>query len=140
MADASTRRWRPPTLKGPSEINRDALDLALKTAFDNTYGLELQAILGVAAGQGLASSSTKVTGSKNGIATGLDTVVNVVASIDNGVSALNEWVSARPSPNTKGAIDLFVWKPTAAGDTTPIASTTERTVRWIATGNRRESQ
>jgi len=79
--------------------------------------------------------STTVMGSKLGVATGLTSVVRVVAMINSDGAALNEIVSARPAkagPN--GAIDLFVWKPTAAGNTTPIASTTARNVEWWVMG------
>ena len=130
MADTQIKRYRPHVYQDPS------LDLDLKTAYDQIYTLEDQSVQGVVNNQALASGSTDVLGSQNGIETGLATVTNVVASLDGGGAALNEWVNARPTPNVKGAISLAVWKPTAAGDTTPIASTTTRTVRWIAVGTR----
>lgn len=130
MANTQLKRYRPGKFADPE------LDIAIKTAYDQIYTVGDQSIAGVQNNQGLASGVTTVTGSQNGIATGLATVTNIVASIDSEGVALNEWVNPRPTPNAPGLIDLYVWKPTAAGDNTPIASTTPRLVRWIAIGSR----
>ena len=118
---ASSQRWFP-TPTGNAET-----DLAFQTILQQLYGLESQAVTGATNGSALASGSTPVTGSENAVATGLATVTNVVVSIDNSATAFFEVVSARPS-TTPGAIDIFVWA------TGPVASTTQRTVRWAAIG------
>jgi hypothetical protein len=85
----------------------------------------------------LAATQTGVstiTGSAIGVPTGLLTVKSVTAAIDNGSTAHNFWVSCTPS-KVPGAVDLFVWQPTAAGNNTPVAGTTAVPVRWIATGS-----
>ena len=122
-----TKRWRPPPT---GNVERDN---ALKLAFDSVYSLENIAVLGVETGITIASGTSKVTGSEKEIATGLSEVVRVVACLEIA-TAVNEWVTAEPSPTLVGGVDLYAWKPTAAGDTTPIASTTERDVAWIAWG------
>lgn len=81
------------------------------------------------------SGSLSVTGSKTGIPTGLSTVQQAVASIDNGATAHNFWVSCNPSTATTGAIDVYVWMPTNSTTNTPIAATSAVTVRWWATGS-----
>lgn len=124
-----TKRWRP------GRFPDERLDEALRFAFDNIYGLEKAALRGVVEEERFARGNSTVTGSLTDIETGLDTVTEVTASIDNGATAINEWVSARPSLNAVGRIDLYCWKPTAVADTTPIASTTARLVRWVAVGS-----
>lgn len=129
MADTQTKRFRPKAFSDPE------LDIAFKVAYDQLYTLNDSAVLSVGVNNsGLASGVAKVTGSQNGIATGLATVTNVVVSLDSGGSPLNEWVNGNPTTRQAGKIDIQVWKPTAAGNNTPIASTTERTVRWLAFG------
>lgn len=151
-----TKRWRPQSFydlaksKGMDEVLKQ-LDTAMRISFDAHYTLENQlgvttppitgtavtqdylGIKPVSANQKLAFGHSTVTGSLASVVTGLATVVEVVAVIDNGAAALNEWLSVRPS-TLPGDIDIFVWKPNAANDTTPIASTTARTVRWMAKG------
>ena len=128
------QRWYPPSFATAKTVDPVDIDVALLTAFQNIYGLEQAAVAGAVNGMAMASGSATVTGVQKGIATGLLTVANVVVSIDNGATAFNEWVSASPSIPVKGAVDIYVWAPTAAGNVTPIASTTPRLVRWIATG------
>ena len=86
------------------------------------------------------SGSLTVTGSKTGIASGLTAVTQVVASIDNGATATNFWVTARVTPTNAAQVDVFVWQPTAAGNNTPIAATTPVTVRWWCSGTSTASQ
>jgi len=75
-----------------------------------------------------------VKGSKLGLATGLSKVVTVTASIDNGATASNFTVTARITPADTTKIDLFVWQPTAAGNTTPVACTATVNIHWWAVG------
>lgn len=124
------QRWRPAPFSDPE------LDLALKTAYDNQFALEHSSTQTPSHlnGSSIANGTSKVTGSLKGIATGLDTVSNVIVSIDSNGAPSNLTVTARPSPNTPGAIDIWVWKPTAANDNTPIAATLAIVVRWHAWG------
>ena len=121
--NTSPNRYFPPVFSDPE------LNTALQTAFQLIYA-------SVACTQALAldSGSSQVTGVLKNIQTGLVSVTNVVVSLDNADQGINEYVSARPSPIGKGQIDIFVWKPTAANNVAPIASTTARKIRWIATG------
>lgn len=121
---SANARWFPPPFSDP------ILEQTITAILQQVYGLEAQAIAGVTNGTALASGSASVTGVENAVATGLATVDNVVVSIDNGSTGIFEIATARPS-TTPGAIDLFVWK------TGPAASTTQRTVRWLATGTPR---
>lgn len=150
MAGTLPVRWRPPSFLKPDSKDADTwanIDLAHRNAYDQIYTVQdtlnlqantstgtvtTQAVLGTGNGTRMASGSASVTGSKSGIATGLTTVTQVVATIDNGAVGLNEWVST--SLGTPGTINIAVWKPTANNNVTPIASTTARVVRWIAIG------
>lgn len=122
-SNISPNRYFPPPFSDPE------LNTALQTAFTLIYGC-------VASSKGLVldSASSLVTGSLKNIQTALTSVTNVVAGFDTDDQGINEYVSARPSPVGKGQIDIFVWKPTANNDVTPIASTTQRRIRWIVTG------
>lgn len=130
VASNATRRFRPKVFPDPD------LDLGMKNAYDRIETLEDQAIIDPErVNAGLASGATNVTGSQNGVETGLVSVSRVVASLEVA-SAVNEWVTAMPSPRGKGLIDIYVWAPTAAGNNTPVASTTKRSVTWFAIGAR----
>ena len=128
-------RWRPDSLKEIHPELGEQLDFAIRQAYENQNNAENIAVTN-AAGSALklASGTSTVTGSLVGIPTGLSTVSLIVGAVIIGSSALNERVSAVVSTSLTGAIELFVWKPTASGDSTPIASTTVRTVQWIALG------
>lgn len=122
--------WRP------RRFADEETDVAIQRIYSSHYALEGGAVQGIGTNGGYKQvpGTTSVKGSKTGIATGLSRVDHVTAVIDAGSTAVNEWLSVRPSPSLLGAIDIYVWKPTAAGDNTPVASTTSRTVRWLATG------
>lgn len=128
---------RPPSLIGTtSEHLRSEVQNFLQFIWQSHNTLNGVTIQAPATNQGFSvqSGTTSVTGSKLSIPTTLAKVIRVTASIDSGTTATNFTVSARPSPLTLGAIDIFVWMPTAAGDTTPIAATSAATVHWWATG------
>lgn len=126
-------RWRPPSFldlhrqlqSSPAQVSRD-LDTAIQRSYEGMTLLESM-IASTQQGQ------TTVTGSLTGIPTGLTTVTQVSGSIDLGSTAHNFWLTITLSPSP-GAVDVYVWQPTAAGNTTPIACTTAVTVRWTATG------
>lgn len=127
------RSWRPGSFVNvPPEQQGKEIDLAFRVAFDSLAQNESKGLQNPS-GQDLRVTwgSSSVTGSLTRISTGLAAVVQVVASLDSA-AAINEIVTV--ALGDEGEIALFVWKPTAAGDTTPIASTTARTVRWIAVG------
>jgi len=107
------------------------LDLSLKLAFDSIYSAQDVSVENPTGGFAAAMGHTDVLGSKT-IATGLTTVTEVVVSL-RMITAVNEWVTAQPS-QAAGSIDVTVWKPTAAGDTTPIASIVSRAVSWSVKG------
>ena len=123
-------------LTDPQQAAQASKDLnsAFVQAFQSVYTVQ-QNLNNAATAGGIV----KVTGTSLKIPTGLKTVTTVVVSIDNGVVAENFWVSAQPSAvnaNTIGAIDIFVWQPTGAGSTVPVAGTTAVGVRWIAFGSK----
>lgn len=127
---ATAPRWRPAPFQDVE------LDLAMKTAFDNTDSLEKTSaqMPSTLHGSSIANGTSKVTGSLKGIATGLSTVSNVIVSIDSAGAPSNLTVTARPSPNMPGGIDIFVWMPTSAANNTPIAATIVAVIRWHAWG------
>ena len=97
-----------------------------------TAWVSIDNLLQGVAGYKVARGETAVTGTAD-IATGLVTVVQCVAVLEDDVSLDGMWVSVADSV-TEGNVILKVWKPTAAADCTPIAATVAKTVRWIATG------
>lgn len=121
------RRWRPGSFEDKN------LDISMRVIFDALTELEDKGLSSPTSGFQVVSGTTTVTGSVLGIVTGLSSVARVIASIEGG-DAVNEWVTARQTPDTDGSVDLFVWKPTGVADTTPIASTTAREIAWIAFG------
>lgn len=129
---------RPPSLiTVPDELLKAEIDKWLLRIYQAHGTLDSTAVQAPATGTGylFAHGRTSVTGSKLGIVTGLTTVTNCGASIDNGATATNFTVTARVSSSVLGGIDVYVWMPTAAGDTTPIAATSAVTVAWWAAGS-----
>lgn len=124
--------WRPYPFKDPD------IDLAMKTIFDSTYGLKATAVTAVSALQGSKMSSGAITvpagGSMKAIASGLGTLSNIIASIDNGSTPTNMTVSATPNTVTPGTFDLFVFQPTSSSVNTPVLATTPVLIRWHAWG------
>ncbi len=117
------------------------LDSHLPRLYDAHNALNGIAIKGpiLNGGFSVMGDVTTVTGSKLGIVTGLANVLSVTASVNNGATASAYTVSARPSQTVRGAIDLFLWQPTSAGVTTPIAATAAVPVHWFATGTSKVS-
>ena len=137
MSPVNTTSIRPPSLHNASDqYLRDEVERFLQFIYQSHNALNGVTIQAPTTNKGFSvqSGTTTVTGSKTSIATGLATVTRVTASIDAGATATNFTVSARPSPLTQGAIDLYVWMPTSSSVTTPIAATSAATVHWWATG------
>lgn len=126
-------RWQPPPQSDPN------LDISMKTIYQQLYGLEAQSVQGVVNGMAVASGQTPMTGSQKGIATGLATVSNVVAT-QLGDTPSNIWFTTQPSPSGGGKIDIFAWMPTSSGNNTPIANTNPVSVNWIAFGTPVQNQ
>lgn len=130
--------FRTPTfLKLPPHDLRVELDRALPRLYDAHASLDGVAIKAPAFGTGFVvdTGNVTVTGSALGIQTRLTTVQQVVVSIDNGAVATNNTVTGRVTPTNASQIDVFVWQPTAAGNTTPIASVSPIIVRWWCSGS-----
>lgn len=130
-------RWRPPSsfsdfhkqMANPqtaAQASRE-LDVAIQRGYSNDSQLENM----IACTQ---FGKTVVTGKSLSIPTGLLSVTQVTATIDQGATAHNFWVSATPSQQP-GCIDIYVWQPTAAGNNTPISCTSAVTVRWSVRGS-----
>ena len=135
--------FRPPSfLKFSTPQLRIELDRALPRLYDAHASLDGTAIKAPAFGGGFVvdTGSVTITGSKLAIQTRLTTVEQVVASVDNGAVASNSWVTATITPDNKSQINLYVWVPTAAGNTTPIASAAPTVVRWWASGTQETVQ
>lgn len=115
---------------------RIALDRDMGRIYDAHASLNATAIKSPAFGTNFAATSglNGVTGNLT-IATGLSKVESVVASLEAGGGVpLNLWVTAGVNRTNPGSIDIFVWKPTAANDNTPIPETGQVTIHWYVKG------
>lgn len=127
-------RWRPASfvdfhqqmLISPSQASK-ALDNAIQRAYQNSAKLESM----VAATQ---FGQATVTGNAKSISTGLASISQVTASIDNGSTPHNFTISAVVSQQP-GCVDLYVFQPTSTTNNTPVAGTTAVVVRWSARGS-----
>lgn len=138
MSPVNQFTTRPPTLLGVD-------DYYLRTEVQNFLSYIYQAhnaLNGVTiqapannGGFSVQGGTATVTGSLSGIVTGLARVATVTASLNTGGSATNFTVTANPNKTAPGSIDIQVWMPTAAGNTTPIAATSAVSVHWYATGS-----
>lgn len=100
-------------------------------------GLGLGAVLGVAAGYKLARGITALDGSNpTPVTTGLATVVSANVTLEgNTAPGLNTSVLTLDAVNYgSGALSVYAWKPTGAGNPTLIASTGTENFEWIAIG------
>ncbi len=139
MSTTPIRRWRPPVVTDfpdwADERKRKSfiqeLDRALQTAFDNTSTIESNFIgkTPTLEGKLVNWGTVAITGSGT-VATGLTTIESVSLTI-RGSAASNNALTYTVSGET---LTIFVWQPTAAGDTTPIAETVELTIAWEARG------
>lgn len=146
MSTSPLQRYRPPSFidmfrklgqeRDISPETRKSLDttandihLAMRVAYDQLYALDDDRP--IEAGGRVRWGKAKVTGSELAIDTGLTTIESAQANIQSS-AALNEWVTLT---FTKGLLSIYIWKPTAAGDTTPIAGTVERVILWSVQGS-----
>lgn len=86
----------------------------------------------------VAGQHTTVAASDT-VATGLTTVVAVVACLDSDPTDNPEWVSAsigdQAGAPTAGSVLIKTWQNTSGSDPTPVAATTfGKKVNWIAIG------
>ena len=139
MSTTPIRRWRPPVVtdfpdwaderKRKSFIQQ--LDRNFQIAFDNTSTVESNYIGKTPTLEGkLVNWGTEAITGSGTVATGLTTIESVSLTIQ-GSAATDNTLSYTVSG---GTLTILVWMPTAAGDTTPIAETVERTVSWEARG------
>jgi hypothetical protein len=130
--------FRPPTLwKLPPDKLALELDRHLPRLYDAHNALNGQAVKGPVLNGGFAvqKGNEIVTGSKLSIPTGLVTVDQVTVTLSTGAQPHNFTVSAAPSAETQGAIDIWVFQPTSSGNNTPVPCTTAVLARWWATGS-----
>lgn len=108
------------------------------TADAATWALLTGGVVGVGAGYKVARGVATITGSGT-VVTGLTTVVAVTAtmqadaSLTNGI-AVTATIGDQAGTPAAGSVILKVWKPTASGDVTPIASAAAVAVNWISVG------
>lgn len=85
----------------------------------------------------VARGVASITGSGD-VVTGLTTVVAVVATLQSDAALTGHLVTAtigdQAGTPAAGSVTVKVWKPTSAGDCTPIASVAAKSVNWIAVG------
>lgn len=79
-----------------------------------------------------------ITGSGD-VVTGLKTVVAVIATMASDASLTNgttvtATIGDQAGTPAAGSVTLKVWKPTASGDCTPVASAAAVNVNWVALG------
>ncbi len=139
MSTTPIRRWRPPVVTDfpdwADERKRKSfikeLDFALRAIFDNTATIESNYIgkTPTAEGKLVNWGTAAITGSGT-VATGLTTIESVSLLVQGSAASDNTLTYTVSG----GTLTIFLWQPTAAGDTTPIAETVERTVSWEARG------
>lgn len=121
-----------------------AVDMSGDATIDNTGAVDIQngitnneLVSGVAAGYAIARGSTALDGSNpTPVTTGLATVVSATVTL-RGSSAPGVGTSVLTQANTNwgtGALSVYAWKVTGAGDATLIASTGTETFDWVAVG------
>ena len=130
--------FRPPNFKNlPNDQLATAVDAHLPRLFDAHASLNSTAVKSPALGAGFAMDAgvASVVNGAGTFKTRLSKVEHVVATPDAGAGVpLALWCVAEPSLNALDSIDIVLWTPTAAGDTTPILKTGTFSVHWIATG------
>lgn len=95
------------------------------------------AVAGVAAGYKVARGVTALDGSNpTPVTTGLTTVVAATVSLEGTAApGLGTCCLTIASTNyATGALAVYAWKPTGAGDCTLIASTGTENFEWVAIG------
>ncbi|MBI3979653.1 MAG: hypothetical protein HY331_15845 [Chloroflexi bacterium] len=109
------------------------------TAVDRTAA-ELNALVqGIAAGYKLARGQATTVAASDTIASGLVTVVAVVATLDDdpvaGCQSVTASIGNQAGAPAAGSFYLKTWKATATADTALIAATTfSKKVNWVAIG------
>lgn len=129
-----------PTAGGLVPIARviTATDIRV-TRNSETLGVTGTAVAGVAAGYKIARGQGTTVAASDTIATGLTTVVSAVANLEDapviGADRVNAAIGDQAGAPVAGSILIKSFKPTAAGDATPIAATTfGKKYNWVAVG------
>lgn len=113
-----------------------AASYVVQTSSAKTAAVADLLAVGVAAGYKVARGVSAVTGTL-AITTGLATVVAVSAVLAEDAALTGTLVTATIPAQAGGDAGKFtakVWKPTAAGDCTPVAADAAKSVSWIAIG------
>lgn len=96
-------------------------------------------VAGVAGGYKVARGQHTTVDEDDTVATGLATVVSVVATLESDPAAECQFVTAvlgnQAGAPAAGSVQIKTWKSTAAGDTAQVPATTfSKKVNWIAIG------
>ena len=97
-------------------------------------------VSGVVGGLKVAYGQKTTVTAADTVATGLTTVLAVVASLESDPTDNPEWVTSQIGDQAgapvAGSVIIKTWQNTAGNDPTPIAATTfGKKVNWIAIGN-----
>lgn len=100
-------------------------------------GLNTNMVNELCNGLALARGVSSITGTGD-VVTGLKSVVAVIATLQDDAALTGNLVTAtvgdQATAPVAGSVTLKVWKPTATGDSSPIAATAAKNVNWIALG------
>ena len=128
--------FRTPTFEHlPPEKLGLEIDRHLPRLFDAHALLNATAVKAPRFGSNFASTSGNeiITGTKT-VVTGLSSIDHVTASVSTSGVPNAYTLSCDLNKTTPGSVDISIFQPTAAGNTTPILATAAVLVHWIATG------
>ena len=138
MSTSTIKRWRPTVMtefdmsdeQGRAHFLKE-LDLALRIAYSNTATVQADYIAKTPSAESKKVNwgTASITGSGT-VATELTTIESVSLTIQGSAASDNVLTYTVSG----GTLTIFVWQPTAAGDTTPIAETVSLTIAWEARG------
>lgn len=119
-------------------INEGNQAAAVWVNIDQALVIGALGVIGVGANYKIARGVTALDGSNpTPVVTGLTTVVSATVSLE-GTAAPGLGTSVLTVASTNyatGALAVYAWKVTGAGDATLIASTGTENFEWIAVGN-----
>lgn len=114
-------------------------DVTGQVSIEEVPGGIVNAVAGVGAGYKIARGQAVTVAASDTIVTGLATVVAAVANLEDapviGCDRAQALIGDQAGAPAAGSIKINTYKPTGAGDATPIAATTfGKKVNWIAVG------